>query len=730
MAFTRELEIKRADFVREKYPYQMQFWSDFDYSALNNVMCRTKKGGNMKYYTKVTYNDIIIGADTETSRIPSKKIPCVNIVVAWTISLRAYHFNWVTLYGTRPSEMAECLEQILLNMSGDKTYIYFHNLAYDWVFLRKFLFERFGTPKKEINTKPHYPIHIEFNNGLTIRDSLILAQVKLEKWAADLGVEHQKAVGFWDYEKLRTQSAHFNKQELIYIEQDTLALVECLDSIITALDTNIASVPLTATGILRKEIREKGRANGARDKYLRQKMSYEQYIKCNKVFHGGFCHGNRYRLNQVVYGDIRCYDFTSSYPFVMLAFKYPMEKFTPLPGAIDPKYILKTGDKYAYMFRLDLVNVRLKDPFFPMPVLSFSKCSHELCVNAIQDNGRITSADMISVYCNEQDLYLINYLYYFDQAQCCEVEFARKDYLPRWFTDHIFELFKAKQALKGIPERKVNYNLSKAKINAGYGLTVQRNIVEDLIEDFITGEYHGSFELDPDDPERDTPEKIEQLKRKKYEEYIGKSGTILPYSWGCWVCSYAQRNLFLLGECIRKPEGSPISNWIYSDTDSIYASDWDIEMVDAYNELCKKLLKKNGYGAAVVNGKEYWLGVATTSEEDVYTEFKTLGAKRYCGRCKEDGELHITISGVPKKASKVLKDNINLFRPGFVFPGVDTGKLTHYYIYQEEIHIRNGQEIGDSIDLRPCDYELDMGKVDWNKLKDKEVMIQIYGEEE
>ena len=195
----------------------MVYWSDFDYSALNNVMCRTKKGGNMKYYTKVTYNDIIIGADTETSRIPSKKIPCINIVVAWTISLRAYDFNWVTLYGTRPSEMAECLERILLNMSGDKTYIYFHNLAYDWVFLRKFLFERFRTPK-------NYPIHIEFNNGLTIRDSLILAQVKLEKWAADLGVEHQKAVGFWDYEKLRTQDAHFNKQELEYIEHDTLAL--------------------------------------------------------------------------------------------------------------------------------------------------------------------------------------------------------------------------------------------------------------------------------------------------------------------------------------------------------------------------------------------------------------------------------------------------------------------------------------------------------------------------
>ena len=79
-------------------------------------------------------------------------------------------------------------------------YIYFHNLAYDYVFLRLFLFDAFGTPKKQLNTKPHYPIMIGFENGIILKDSLILAGCKLEKWANDLNVNHKKAVGNWQYD--------------------------------------------------------------------------------------------------------------------------------------------------------------------------------------------------------------------------------------------------------------------------------------------------------------------------------------------------------------------------------------------------------------------------------------------------------------------------------------------------------------------------------------------------
>jgi hypothetical protein len=127
--------------------------------------------------------------------------------------------------------------------------------------------------------------------------------------------------------------------------------------------------------------------------------------------------------------------------------------------------------------------------------------------------------------------------------------------------------------------------------------------------------------------------------------------------------------------------------------------------------------EKAGFKAVKHEGKEYWLGVAETSLKDKYSEFKYMGAKRYCGRCKADGELHITVAGVPKSAAKCLDDNIINFKKGFNFKGVDTGKKTHNYLFVDDIYIdENGNETADSVDLSPCDYKLDV--VEYHSLEE------------
>ena len=130
------------------------------------------------------------------------------------------------------------------------------------------------------------------------------------------------------------------------------------------------------------------------------------------------------------------------------------------------------------------------------------------------------------------------------------------------------------------------------------------------------------------------------------------------------------------------------------------------------------------------NGREYWLGVAETDgDNDKYTEFRYMGAKRYCGRCLSDGELHITVAGVPKKkGATCLQDDIHNFMPGFIFDGATTGKTTHTYFFVDDIYIDdNGNETGDSISLTPCDYKLDSAAVyDWEELFNTDVEVQIY----
>lgn len=726
-----------AAYFSTYYKYKMVFWDKFDYSILTrNIMYYKKKGR----FQKGTWNDIIIGADTETSK--SHEItdgPSANHVCAWTISIRAYHCNIVTLYGTRPSEMMQALQKIRDSLKGDEFSVYFHNLSYDWVFLRLFVYQYFGTPVKELNTKPHYPISLKFANGMIIKDSLILAQCKLEKWANDLNVHHKKAVGSWDYDVIRDQKdiPDFTRKELKYIENDTLALVECIDAICINLNKSISSIPYTATGIVREELRQIGKKHDAHKEFLRTALSYEQNEIFQLMFHGGYCHSNRFFIQDILADEeTKGADFNSSYPFCMLAFRYPSEKFIPLEKTVNEDYIIRNSEDYAFIFKASFVNIRLKDHLFPMPALQASKCLHT--INMKVDNGRIKRAGYACIYLCEQDLIVLKDIYDWDECICSEVQVSKKDYLPRWYTDYVFQRYVDKCQMKPIKDKDpVGYALAKARVNLLFGLSVQKPIRENYIEVTEPGEYKinrdgmtahfesGEYRIDYDkDP------------RKEYEKYINNQNTILGYYIGCYITAYAFRNLFRLGSCVNRyydKDGCLISppHWFYSDTDSCYSDDWDMDKINAYNEECKQLLLKNGYGPVKVGKKEYWLGVAEIDPDDaIYSEFVVLGAKRYAGRAVSDGKLHITVAGVPKKGAECLKDDLSNFQKDFIFEGTITGKLAHNYIYSDKgIYIDNfGNEIGDSIDLSPCDYHLDA--VDKEEfINTDDFYFDYYGEE-
>lgn len=689
----KELYAIRQKWYRDNVPYKMIYWDDFNYGLLSKITWLYSKRGK----DRVTINDCYIMADTETSKKDNGSQH--NHVVAWTISIRAFHYNIVTLWGRRPSDICKCIGFIMGNMSGDQTVIYFHNLSYDYVFLRKFLFDSFSYPARQLNTKPHYPVCLTWDNGLILKDSLILAQRSLDKWAKDYDVAHQKAVGKWDYGKIRTQHEEFSTDELEYIEHDTLAGVECLDAMMMAINKTVATAPYTATGIPREGVRKAGKNDRARDIFSRQALDYDDYIIAERVYHGGYTHANRHLIGYVC--PAVCEDFASSYPFCVIAHKFPMEKFFKL-GNKKPDYIIENMENYAFMLKLILIRPRLKSDNIPMPVLQFSKCIKQ--INSICDNGRILCAEYVEIYLCELDLDIILQQYDFDGALCTEVRAAAKDYLPKYIRDYVFQLFQDKTQLKG--GDPVLYAISKAKLNSVYGMMVQKCIRDDLMECFETGDYLPV----PSDP------------REQYEKYLKNRNSILCYQWGVWVTAYAQHNLFKLGACVR-------GDWLYSDTDSCYADAWDQEKLKSYNERCKDLIRASGYGPVLHNGREYWLGVAEL--DGTYSEYKALGAKRYVCRDNDSGKLKITVAGVPKSGAACLNDDINNFKRGLIFSGSVTGKLTHTYLYVDDIYIDDkGNETGDSVDLTHCDYLLDeVSVVDWQNIYNEEISIQVYEED-
>ena len=154
-----------------------------------------------------------------------------------------------------------------------------------------------------------------------------------------------------------------------------------------------------------------------------------------------------------------------------------------------------------------------------------------------------------------------------------------------------------------------------------------------------------------------------------------------------------------------------------------------MKKLQKYNRECIEKLHARGYEPVEHNGKSYSLGVASLDGQ--YCQFRTVGAKRYCTRSKKDNKLHTTVAGVPKRGAECLDDNMDNFTRGFIFPGSKTGKQTHTYFYVDDVYIdKKGNITGDSIDLSPCDYLLDVVTVeDWEKLFEEEIELIIYEEE-
>lgn len=683
----------------ESIPYKLTYYNDFDFTHFKSIdlKYKTKKGRH-------SYNDVIIMADTETSKSINYPACLDNYVVAWSIAFRSFGHNLVTLYGHSPSEFTDMLKKLRENLPGKDIYIYFHNLSYDWPFLRKFMIKEFGKPVNQLNTKSLFPLFIKFENGIMFKDSLSLAQCKLEKWAKDLNVEHQKQIGKWDYDKRRNQNGYnFTSDELDYIECDVVAGVECIDKYLETLSKNISSIPYTNTGIVRDQARKAGGIDAHKDYYKLAPKSFAEQIKDEEVFHGGYTHANRYYLGVTMSGE--CMDICSSYPFEAMRCKAPIEAWTKVNREVDFKYILEDNPNYAFRFRIKAFDIDLQNLRYPMPVLSLAKCRQT--VNAIVDNGRILKCDYAEWLSNEIDIKLFLKQYKFDENSLVitDVYTARKDYLPRWFTDFIFQRFISKTKLKGVD--KVRYQIEKGMLNAGsYGMCAQKPVKPLIEENYETGEFK---------------EKEDMNFEKEYEDHIESIKSFLPYVWGIYITSGAQEHLFELGDCVADD-----GIWLYSDTDSVYATKFDKEKLKAYNERAIQTIKDRGYEPVFWHEKYYNLGVAEF--DGAFTEFRTWHSKCYVKRHADDNELEITIAGVPKKGVATLENDINNFIPGIIFDGETSGKLTHKHINVPEIYYdAAGNEIGDSVDLTPCDYVVKgVNEVDFQAFDEEEININFY----
>lgn len=555
-----------------------------------------------------------------------------------------FSFNDKVYYG----RTLEGFKAVLDDLPTDINFIiWVHNLSFEFQYLRNFL--HFDKVFARTKRKPIYAECSEYPN-VTFRCSYTLTRLSLDSWGKQLGCF--KLTGYLDYQKLRTPLTKLTDKELQYAGQDCIVVYEGIKTYIKryGLQTNI---PLTQTGTVRREVKKRlwTKEYSSFIKKLLPRNA-EEYHRLKSVFAGGYTHANRYYSGDTVRGHIEHYDFTSSYPTVMVCEKYPMTPWKYIPKIMTELPTETDAEDTAFLMELRFTNI---DCCFFNTYIQSAKCTGR---NIKRDNGRVISADEITLWVTEQDYFTIKETYDYDNVEILSMYTSKKEYLPKIFIDYILELYGNKTRLKGVDGEEDLYLQSKQYINSMYGMMVT-SFIQSCIE------YDGEWKEVPITSD-DVEDKIKEIKSKFWD-----STYFLSYSWGCWVTAYARRNLWVCIEQVDHGDGIEEPVCLYSDTDSIFALG-HCDFTEYNNTVTEKLRKVCEFynidfektRPKTIKGKEKPLGIFD-KESDIEA-FRTLGAKRYVEQ-RLDHKLYMTVSGVNKEGVECLDGDIENFKEGIVF---------------------------------------------------------------
>ena len=646
------------------------------FDNFNNIQWNTihKKLSNAKFITikenkeDVQYLDLSLSFDTETTSTyiePNGIKEKFAFMYVWQFGIDGYY-----CYGRTWEEFIHLCKfiQSSLNLNDKKRVIIFiHNLSFEFQFFRKY-FDWLNV----FATRSRNPIKALTSYGIEFRDSLILSGYKLANVAKNL-TSHKipKMVGDLNYSLVRTKDTTFSEKELGYMLNDVRILIAYIDEQREEYG-NITKIPLTNTGRVRRYVRnECFKEKSYHGKIKAQTIKDEkEYLTLKQAFAGGFTHANPNHVGKK-YHNIASFDFTSSYPTVMIAEKYPCSKAIPQKW-VNWERFNEINEKALQIFTVEFTGLQTKVYFDNY--ISKNKCLD--VKGEIENNGRIFSADYLKIIITSVDWDIIKQVYSWKTVKISNQIAYYKDYLPKPIIQSILHFYKKKTTLKHVKGKEAEYMHGKGMLNSCYGMAVT-DIVHD--EEIYSGDYWYEYAADG---------------QKEIDNYNKSYNRFLYYPWGVFVTAYARHNLWS-GILEFKDD------YIYSDTDSIKAKNYKNHMkyIDEYNqEITRKLEKcldhygidKSELAPLDVDGIPHPLGL--WDFEGVYKTFKTLGAKRYIVETSK-GKLEITIAGLPKDKGrdyllKVSNNDMDKVFQNFTdkmkVPADDSGKMTAYYDDEEK----------------------------------------------
>lgn len=642
-----------------------------------------RKQGNQRTKKRVKYKDIITAFDIETTRLIDIE---QSVMYVWQWQFDEDY----TVVGRTWEQFAAFQRKIAKILDDSVLVVFVHNLSYEFQFLRGIY--QFS-PDEVFAIKSRKVLKCNMHGCFEFRCSYIHSNMNLDTYTKKMGVKHKKLTGTFDYEKIRYPWTKLSNDELAYCVHDVQGLVEAIKIEMEHDGDNLYTFPLTSTGYVRRDAK-KAMSNVSFGFVKNQLPDYEIYKMLREAFRGGNTHANRYYANYTLH-NVHSADRSSSYPDVMCNCKFPISEFYRL-GDLPYKDVVKLIERRnkALIMRVAITGIYLTRIDWGCPYLSISKCRH--IENALEDNGRILSADYLETTLTDIDLRIVLQEYSFTDIRFFDVASSRYGYLPSPLISTICQYYHYKTELKNVPGQELLYMKSKNKLNSLYGMCAQDPVKQSIL--FINNDFQEQNEEEA----------------KLLLEHNKKA--FLAYQWGVWVTAWAryrlEEGIILAHGDIENPN-SP--QFVYCDTDSVkYLGDIDLTV---FNRQRITDSKRSGAYATDPAGITHYMGVY--EKEHDMCEFRTMGAKKYVYRETPKDKLICTIAGVSKSlGGKELESHggITAFHEGFTFE--EAGGLEA--VYNDDIDKvididGHSLKITSNVVLKPSTYTLGLS-ADYKRL--------------
>ena len=638
---------------------------------------------NRKRTDRIKYNTTLCAFDIETTRLDDDQ----SIMYIWMFAITKDK----VYIGRTWREFEYFLNNLLKVLPHDQRIVILdHNLSYEFSFLRGI----YDFKAEEVYAlKSRKVCKCWMHDRLEFRCTLIHSNMSLAEYTKKMNVKHQKLSGEeYDYSVTRYPDTPMTDEELRYCCHDVVGLIEAYEAEMSLESDNIATIPSTSTGYVRRECR-RALKEYSRKAIIDSQPDAERYHMMKLSFRGGDTHASRFYSTRIL-ENVESADRCSSYPDVMCNDIFPYGFGTMIKELNTSQFIsFYERENYVFFAKCVFRNIRLRDHYWGFPYISFGKCV-KFSSDYVLDNGRILSASYIELYITNVDFRIIEQTYTFD-LECSELLSFPAHRLPEPLIEITQKYFTDKTSLKNVPEQQVYYDKQKNKLNSLYGMAA-------------TDPVRMEYVYDSENPN------LFYVLEKNTEDilYQNRTHNFLLYQWGCFVTAWARYRLYE-AQTIVGDDG------VYCDTDSVkYISNPSVlEKLNKYNDTRIKKSTETKSFATDKHGEVHFMGVY--EQERPYRRFVTFGAKKYAyefeGDVDDNGvqNCHVTISGVNKHLGGIeLKERggLEALKEGFIFKKAGGVELVYNDTVPRHYETRDGHtfEMGANVCIKPSTYTMSL----------------------